>query len=242
MFSRRCGWKPSAGKLDALPLNVRDGTRLPIGTYQGLTFGVVLHERTPTDVYVEGKATRQTSLSREHHGPRAVLNAIERLVSGYGPEAQRIGEDLAIAVSQLRDYRECLGATFGHEGYIKQLTDMRNQLKAGLSGNLSASDRKSATVAEVAEHIKAIMASQNIDATPQRAGQRQVTAAEPITASIRRRAQAVGISDDQPMSIEPEMPPAKENGPRYEPLPQPTSHQQRIARRRKVGNANPSLT
>ncbi len=231
-----------AGKLDALPLSVRDGTRVPLGTYQGLAFGVVLHERTPTDVYVEGKATRQTSLSREHHGPRAVLNAVERLVSGYGPEALRIGEDLTIAQSQLRDYQGRLGATFDHEEYITQLTDLRNQLKAGLSGNVSSSDKKTATVAEVAEHIKAIMASQNIDATPQRAGQRSATAAEPITASIRRRAQAVSVSDEQANFTESELSPDETSGLRHESLPKPTTHQKRLATRRKVSDVEPSLT
>ena len=37
------------------------------------------------------------TLSRDHHGPRAVLNALERLADGYGSECDRVRQDLAIA-------------------------------------------------------------------------------------------------------------------------------------------------
>ena len=70
------------GKLDALPMSAPNATRITIGTYHGLRFGVVLHTHFPPDVYLEGGATRQTMLSREHQGPRAVLNALERLAGG----------------------------------------------------------------------------------------------------------------------------------------------------------------
>ena len=94
-----------AGQLDALPRNVRDTTRVPLGTYRGLRFGMVLHPQFPPDVYLEGATTRQSTLSRDHQGPRGVLNALERLASGYGSECIRVRQDLAIAESQLRDYR-----------------------------------------------------------------------------------------------------------------------------------------
>ncbi len=94
-----------AGHLDALPLFVRESTRVPLGTYRGLRFGLVLRPELPSDVYVEGAITRQSSLSRDHQGPRAVLNTLERLIGGYGPECDRIRQDLTIAESQLRDYQ-----------------------------------------------------------------------------------------------------------------------------------------
>ena len=53
-----------AGQLDALPLLVTQPTRVELGTYKGLKFGLVLHSQVPPDVYVEGAATRQASLSR----------------------------------------------------------------------------------------------------------------------------------------------------------------------------------
>src|SRR5258708_11658800 len=77
--------------------------------------------------------TRLSTLSRDHQGPRAVVNALERLATGYGSELVRVRQDLAIAESQLRDYRERLGKPFAHEHYLSALTTLRDQLKAGLS-------------------------------------------------------------------------------------------------------------
>ncbi|MBC7966711.1 MAG: hypothetical protein H7Z17_12405 [Fuerstia sp.] len=93
-----------AGKLEGLPRSVREMTRVPLGTYRGLRFGIVLNPQFPPDVYLEGSLTRQSCLSREHQGPRAVLNNLERLVSAYGSECERIRQDLTIAEAQLRDY------------------------------------------------------------------------------------------------------------------------------------------
>src|SRR5438477_7197528 len=39
-----------AGQLDTLPRNVRDTTRVPVGVYRGLRFGMVLHPQFPADV------------------------------------------------------------------------------------------------------------------------------------------------------------------------------------------------
>ncbi len=124
-----------AGQLDALPTNVRETTRIPLGIYRGLRFGMVLHPQFPPDVYLEGAITRQSTLSREHQGPRAVLNALERLANGYGSECDRVRQDLAIAESQLRDYQARLGKPFLHDAYLSELTALRDQLKAGLSGD-----------------------------------------------------------------------------------------------------------
>src|SRR5205807_9776174 len=111
-----------SSRLDALPRNVRETCRIPLGVYRGLRFGMVLHPQFSPDVYLEGTTTRQSMLSREHHGPRAVLNAVERLASGYGSECARVRQDLAIAESQLRDYQARLGAPFPHESYLSQFT------------------------------------------------------------------------------------------------------------------------
>ncbi|MBC7818142.1 MAG: DEAD/DEAH box helicase family protein, partial [Planctomycetaceae bacterium] len=46
------------GKLDGLPKNVREATRVPLGTYRGLRFGVVLHSQFLPEVYLEGSSTR----------------------------------------------------------------------------------------------------------------------------------------------------------------------------------------
>src|SRR5262249_11382912 len=119
-----------ADQLDRLPRNVREMTRVPIGTYRGLRFGMVLPPQFPPDVFLEGAITRISTLTRDHQGPRAVLNALERLVTGYGSECVRVRQDLAIAESQLRDYRERLGKPFSHEAYPSELTTLRRPLKA----------------------------------------------------------------------------------------------------------------
>ena len=78
--------------------------------YHGLKFGIVLDPQFAPEVYLEGATTRRSPLSREHHGPRAVLNALERLADGYGSQIATIRQELAIAEAQLRDYQARLGA------------------------------------------------------------------------------------------------------------------------------------
>ena len=123
-WSREDAAAALAGQLDALPKNVREKTRVPLGTYRGLRFGMVLHPQLPPEVYLEGAMTRQSTLSRDHHGPRAVLNALERLASAYGSECVRVRQDLAIAESQLRDYQARLGKPFLHDAYLSELTSL----------------------------------------------------------------------------------------------------------------------
>jgi len=150
-------------------------------------------------VYLEGAITRQSALSPEHQGPRAVLNALERLAT-YGPECDRIRQDLAIAESQLRDYQARLGATFVHDNYLLELTTLRDQLKAGLSGKTpEPGSEPPPSVPELAHRIKALKSAHNIEATPQRIRQKQSSAEEPVTARIRRRTEANAVSapDDQ---------------------------------------------
>jgi N12 class adenine-specific DNA methylase len=179
------------GQLDAMPLSVRETTRVPVGIYRGLRFGMVLHPQFPPDVYLEGAITRQSGLSREHQGPRAVLNALERLANAYGPDCERVRQDIGIAESQLRDYHANLGKPFTLDAYLFELTALRDQLKAGLSGAAHPSDNEEgSSVSELAEKIKALKAANNIEATPQRVRQKHSTAEEPITARIRRRTEA----------------------------------------------------
>jgi integrase len=42
------------GQLDSMPLSVPETTRVPVGVYHGLSFGLVLHPQFPPDVYLEG--------------------------------------------------------------------------------------------------------------------------------------------------------------------------------------------
>ena len=53
--------------------------RVPLGVYRGLHFGIVLDPYWSPEVYLQGEISRQDTLSRDHHGPQAVLNALDRL-------------------------------------------------------------------------------------------------------------------------------------------------------------------
>jgi hypothetical protein len=185
-----------AAQLDALPTNIREKTRVPLGTYRGLRFGIVLNPLWSPEVYLEGAMTQHDTLSRDHHGPRAVLNALDRLVGAYGSEIARVRQELTIAESQLRDYQARLGKPFRHDAYLSELTALRDQLKAGLSGAVrEPADEEGPSVAEIAEKIKSLKAAHNIEATPQRVRQKHSTAEEPITARICRRTDAATLSD-----------------------------------------------
>jgi hypothetical protein len=149
----------------------------------------VLHSHFPPDVYLEGATCRQSGLSREHQGPRAVLNALERLASGYSSDGDRARKDLAIAEGQLRDYQARLGNPFTLETYLSELTALRYQLKVGLSSaGHEPAKAECPSVSELAERIKALKVAHSVETTPQRARPKQSTAEEPVTARIRRHA------------------------------------------------------
>jgi hypothetical protein len=115
-----------------------------------------------------------------------VLNAVERLAKSYRIEEERTRQDLPLAESQMRDYRARIGQPFMHADYLDQLTALRDQLKAGLSG--AEAKEGEPTVAELAERIKQLRAANTIEAAPQRTAKRQA-AEEPVTARIRRRSE-----------------------------------------------------
>jgi N12 class adenine-specific DNA methylase len=184
------------GRLDAMPRSVRDTTRVPLGIYHGLRFGLVLHPQFPPDVYLQGTMTRQSGSLREHQGPRAIHNAVERLAASYGPDCDRTRQDLTIAEAQLRDYQARIGEPFLHDAYLSELTSLRDQLKTGLSATAHGHDEEEGpSVAEIVERIKALKAAHSIEATPQRARQKHSSAEEPVTARIRRRTEALPSSD-----------------------------------------------
>jgi hypothetical protein len=230
------------GKLDALPRDVRDTRRVPLGIYRGLRFGIVLHPQFPASVFVEGTIARQSQLSREHQGPRAVLNALERLAGGYDAECVRLRQDLAIAESQLHDYQARLGNAFVHETYLSELTGLRDQLKAGLSATAHEPTKADGpSVSELAEKIKTLKAAHTIEATAHRVRQKQATAEEPVTARIRRRTEATGTTDP---GIDTDDPLAQvEAASREKSLSKPPlTFQESIAMERQRKDREPSLS
>ncbi len=170
-------------RLNRLPEKVSETRRFPLGEYRGLSYGLVLHP-LGADVFLDGAVTRRVMI-RDNPGPRAVLNALERLADGYAAERDRTRQDLGIAEAQLRDYEARLGQPFRHAGYLDQLAALRDQLKAGLSG----AERKEGepTVSDLAERIKALRAANTIESAPERTVARKIAGEEPVTARIRRR-------------------------------------------------------
>jgi N12 class adenine-specific DNA methylase len=241
-----------AGQLESLPRYVRQITQVPIGVYRGMKFGIVLRPEGPPAVVLEGAIARQSDLSQEHQGPRAVLNALERLIGGYGREADRVREDLTIAESQLRDYQARLGAPFLHGDYLAELTALRDQLKGGLSGKTPESSGDAPlTVSELAERIKALKSANSIEATPQRV-QKHSTAEEPVTARIRRQLEGSNagtqpstiLSEGQAIAEEwtpPAIPSDRIAMHGYEPVSSEMTYRERIESGRLPKNPEPSL-
>jgi N12 class adenine-specific DNA methylase/predicted RNA methylase len=174
-------------RLDALPLKVREMKRFPLGRYRGLDFGVVLHPGGAADIYLEGATVRHGQLSREHQGPRAVLNALDRMSNSYQAQWDAVRQELAIIQAQLRDHQARIGRTFPHDAYRAELTGLRDQLKAGLSQSTPEQDKQPMPIAEIADRIRTLKAGHTIDAGPGRTAVRRVVAEEPVTARIRRR-------------------------------------------------------
>ncbi len=174
---------------------------MPFGTYRGLRFGVVINAFSGRDVYLEGQITRHYTLSREHHGPRAVLNALERLATGYGIDCERSQQDLEVMEKQLADYQVRLGRPFEHEGYLVELAALRDRLKIGLSAPQEGD--KGPTVAELAGKIKALKARHAAEPAAERTAPREVKAEEPVTVRILRKAEEAEAGHVERLAKEP---------------------------------------
>lgn len=67
--------------------------------------------------YLEGQGTRHAQLGRDSQGPRAVLNALERLFSSYEGRAEELRRELSLTEVKLSDYEARLGSKFPNERY-----------------------------------------------------------------------------------------------------------------------------
>jgi len=212
--------------LNSLPFEVRDTRKCPLGVYRGLKFGLVLHPHSAPQVYLEGAVTCQEMLSREHHGPRAVLNALDRLIGTYDSQSDKHKQDLAIAESQLRDYQARLGVPFVHEAYLNEVNELRGRLKAALSGATPEPKEGVTPTRELAERFKALRAAHTIEPAPQRHGTRTAMMAdEPVTTRIRTRTGKNRASapdeEPEPSAIETSTAPTASNPP-DDPVSTPT--------------------
>ena len=151
--------------LNRLPDRVDHVRRFPVGVYRGLSFGIERHVGGAADVYLEGQVYRTAMLSRESQGPRAVMNALNRLATSYGERITETKQDLALARTQLGDYEARMGKVFAHAGYADELAALRDRLKVALSGTPVEGEP---TSGELAGQITALKASHHVEAAPQR--------------------------------------------------------------------------
>jgi hypothetical protein len=150
------------------------------------------------------------------HGPRAILNAVERLIGSAEAERDKARRDLEIAQGQRRDYEARLGVSFAQAGYLVELTDLRNQLEAALSHTTQEGAVASLpTVGRLVARLKALHAAHTLDTVPERVAPRHTaTVEEAITTRIRQREQAEAAP--QPEAVPAPVTPAT-------PTPQPAT-------------------
>ena len=214
--SRHDALEALAVRLQGLPALVYETRSVPLGQYRGLRFGLVQHPQGAPEVYVEGALRRCAPLARDVHGPRAILNAVERLMGTAETEREKARRDLTIAQGQRRDYEAHLGATFAHATYLEELTGLRHQLEAALSHTTQEEPEGSLlTVGALVERLKALKAANTLDAIPPRSAPRTTaTVEEAITTRIRQREQSEAVL--QPEAIPAPVSPAQ-------PAPQPAT-------------------
>ncbi|HYH66064.1 MAG TPA: hypothetical protein VD866_15325, partial [Urbifossiella sp.] len=189
-----------ASALNRVPDQVERTRLFPVGTYRGLTFGIERHPGGATDVYLEGRLTRTAMLSKDSQGPRAVMNALHRIVGSYEDERVRAEQERLLAETQLGDYEARLGRPFAHAAYFEELTRLRDQLKVALSGTPPVEGAEAGpSPADLSERIKALRAGHAVEATPARIKPRK-----PETVSPRRRVEVIELPKEEPATQEPE--------------------------------------
>jgi N12 class adenine-specific DNA methylase len=168
-------------RLDALPAEVAQTRRFVLGRMRGLSFGVVKHRCGAPEVFVEGRGVRERPLSRGSQGPRAVLNALERLFGSYGSRREEVRRELAHLEAKLRDFGARLGAAFPHEAHIAELSGLRDELRLALSApraeGIEPETRTAEELRRLILHLKESHAAEAA-ARPARA--------RPVTARVRR--------------------------------------------------------
>ncbi|HVX12067.1 MAG TPA: DEAD/DEAH box helicase family protein [Pirellulales bacterium] len=244
-----------ANRLRTLPEGVREPRHVDIGLCRGLRFGLLLRPQAGPELIIEGATTCREAMARDHFGPRALVNAVLRLMKGYEERLTGTRDELVLAETQLRDYQSRFGAEFAHENYLSQLTHLRNCLKAVLSNEAVEEGAEAHPPAhELADRIKALKAANTIDATAERTGTRgPIAAVEPVTTRIRHRmpkrpeaeqpttteeaaapAEAVAPAVPEPITL-PEATHPPDPEPIFPTMPQPTYRD--FVRRRKQHDA-----
>ncbi len=180
--------------LDRLPAQVSRTTEWKLGEYQGLEFGVMQYSMGVMDVYLRGSLTRTAQLSRDHQGPRAVLNVLQRLAAGYVEQIEKASNEGELYARQFTDYQQRQGLPFADDGYLNQLHSLRDELRSALSirpgSDMIQPDAAAPTrsASDVSQAIQSLMASHIHEQSPKlEASERGAATAElPVTTRLRQ--------------------------------------------------------
>jgi N12 class adenine-specific DNA methylase len=142
--------------------------RATLGRMRGFRFGIITRRAFSPEVFIEGEGTRVVPLSREARGPRAVLNALDRLFDGFDGSIGEIQRELALAEAKLKDYQARLDAPFPHERYVEELMMLRDELEASLSAPAQNGGEgpKARTPSELSDLILSLRESNKVEAAP----------------------------------------------------------------------------
>jgi hypothetical protein len=172
-------------RLKRMPEKVSETYRTPLGKYRVLEASMILHPLGGTEVVLDGATRCREQLLRDNPGPRAVLNALERLANSYDYACRSNRAEIGVKQGQLKDFEARLGKPFAHTAYKDELEGLRDQLRLGLSEH---PPEGLPPVAELAEKIKALREANTVEAVPERTGARKAVRAErSVTARIRER-------------------------------------------------------
>ena len=154
-----------------------------LGMYRGLKFGLDLSPHENPAVCVEGAVTRFEPLSREHRGPRAIMNAVARLVDGYeGEQRAEPRRTWRSAVDNSGITRAGSAAAFQHGAYLEELHSLRDQLERALSDKPGEADQ-----GEIVARIKALREAHTVEAAPERTKRQAASIEEAVTTRILRK-------------------------------------------------------
>jgi hypothetical protein len=173
-----------AARMKQAPFAPSRSEQFSLGEYHGLSFGLSLSLGQTPEVYVQGAVHRRGRLSREFQGPRAVLNAVERVIEGYAAERDRTERDLAIDRSKLRDYRERKDGPFPHEAYMQELALLRIELE-----NALCAVEGTCNTSEIVERFKTLKATHMLEAPPRTSERKAASIEESVTTRIMHRVQ-----------------------------------------------------
>jgi N12 class adenine-specific DNA methylase len=225
--------------LDSLLAEVRETRRFVLGRMRGLDFGVVKHKFSSPDVFLEGQGERVAQLSRESQGPRACLNALNRLFASYEAKCEEVRRELALAETKLRDFEARLGGSFPHERYMVELSALRDELKVALTAtSQQGTEPKGRTAGELAGLIEALKGTQTVEAVPVKRPTAAARLERPVTARVSKEPDLALAEDSKPEPSD-EQAGVPESSPTLERLvlppsaPKPDAHSPREVRRRR---------